>query len=210
MLIVAVANTKGGSGKTTMSTHLAAAFAHQGLATALADLDKQRCAAQWVESRPLDLPHIRVVDLPDDPSDLHEDLERLVIDVPAGLKKDTTEELVRLADLIVVPVMPSAFDEMGTVRFLERLAELKPIKRGRRLVATVGNRTDPRTRATARLELFLSGLQFPAIARIRDAAIYSEAAATGVTLFDLPPWRSGTCRSDWEPLLTWIDEAVEG
>lgn len=210
MLIVAVANTKGGSGKTTVSTHLAAAFVHQGRSTALADLDKQRCAAQWVEGRPLDLPQIQVVDLPDDPSDLHEDLERLVIDVPAGLKKDRIEELVRLADLIVVPVMPSAFDEMGTVRFLERLMELKPIRRGRRLVATVGNRTDPRTRATARLEQFLAGLQFPAITRIRDAAIYSDAAATGVTLFDLPASRAASNRADWEPLLAWVDDASHG
>lgn len=209
MLIVAVANTKGGSGKTTVSTHLAAAFAHQGLSTALADLDKQRCAARWVEARPLELPQIRVVDLPRDPTELHEELDRLVIDVPAGLNRERIEELVRVADLIVVPVMPSAFDEVGTVRFLERLSELKPIRRGRRLVATIGNRTDPRTRATARLDAFLATLQFPAIARIRDAVVYADAAATGATLFDLPPSRAGTSRADWDPLLAWIADADE-
>ena len=40
MRAILVANIKGGCGKTTVATHLAAAFACAGQATALADLDR--------------------------------------------------------------------------------------------------------------------------------------------------------------------------
>ena len=52
MIIVLVANTKGGCGKTTVSTHLAAAFAGAGHRTALADADRQRSSLEWTRLRP--------------------------------------------------------------------------------------------------------------------------------------------------------------
>ena len=52
MMIVLVANTKGGCGKTTVSTHLAAALACHGRRTALADADRQRSSLQWARLRP--------------------------------------------------------------------------------------------------------------------------------------------------------------
>src|ERR671911_320527 len=52
MIAVLVANTKGGCGKTTISTHLAAAFATTGRRTALADADRQHSSFQWTRLRP--------------------------------------------------------------------------------------------------------------------------------------------------------------
>ena len=52
MIAVLVANTKGGCGKTTISTHIAAAFANSGRRTALADADRQHSSFQWARLRP--------------------------------------------------------------------------------------------------------------------------------------------------------------
>ena len=52
MISVLVANPKGGCGKTTIATHLAAAFANGGLRTALADTDRQRSCLGWLDARP--------------------------------------------------------------------------------------------------------------------------------------------------------------
>ena len=52
MMIVLVANTKGGCGKTTVATHLAAALACHGHRTALADADRQRSSLGWARLRP--------------------------------------------------------------------------------------------------------------------------------------------------------------
>jgi chromosome partitioning protein len=206
MRVIAVANTKGGAGKTTVATHLAAYFARQGASVGLSDLDKQRCADGWIERRPADLPRIRAVELPDDPRDLSKKVDVLVIDVPAGAKRERTEALVLVSHAIVVPVMPSAFDEAGTVRFLERLADLRPVKKGKREVVTVGNRVRPRTRAASRLVAFLAEQRFPPVAMLRDAAVYAEAAALGVSLFDLPPRRAGAALADWAPLIAALSD----
>ena len=52
MIRVLVTNTKGGCGKTTVATNLAAAFAAGGLRTALAEVDRQRSALDWLAARP--------------------------------------------------------------------------------------------------------------------------------------------------------------
>ena len=52
MITVLVANMKGGAGKTTIATNLAAAYADSGLRTALADADRQRSSLRWAAARP--------------------------------------------------------------------------------------------------------------------------------------------------------------
>src|SRR3546814_3121044 len=49
MITVLVANPKGGCGKTTIATHLAAAFAAAGLRAGLADADRQGSSLGWLE-----------------------------------------------------------------------------------------------------------------------------------------------------------------
>jgi len=207
MLTVAVANTKGGTGKTTISTHLAAWFASRGEATVLADLDKQRCAYDWVGRRPEKLARIGHVDLSRD-EDVPDGTTRLVVDIPAAMKREKLEEVVKSADILIIPILPSAFDESGTERFLGLIRDLKPIRKNRRAVATIGNRVKARTRASNRLDEFLGALDFPPIARLRDAQQYVTAAATGITLFD-GPFRASATREDWAPLLCFLDDVAE-
>ena len=62
MLSILVTNTKGGSGKTTIATNLAAAFAAAGQRCWLADVDRQRNSLNWLARRPGEMPGIKGLD----------------------------------------------------------------------------------------------------------------------------------------------------
>lgn len=207
MISVLVANTKGGCGKTTIATTLASAFAQQGRFTILADVDRQHSSLDWARRRPDGAPALAGLDWVKEEFAVPKDVERLVIDAPAALKMKQVEALVKMADVIVLPVLPSAFDEEATRRFLGRLEELKPIRKSRAAVAIVGNRMRARTRAAARLDAFFGGLGHRVVSRIRDSTTYTEAAAEGLSVFDLRGRRAADLRDDWAPLLRHIEEA---
>jgi chromosome partitioning protein len=208
MLTILVANIKGGCGKTTIATHLAAAFATGGQTTLLADVDRQRSSLGWIDRRPASAAILTGLDWTKDLATPPKGSGRLVIDAPAALKTKQIEELVKLADVIVLPVLPSAFDEQATRRFLDKLEELKPIAKHRKSVVVVGNRLRARTKSADRLDEFLDGIGHKVVTRIRDTQLYADVAATGLSLFDLTGKRVGDYRSDWQPLLEHI-AAVE-
>ncbi|MCG5239025.1 division plane positioning ATPase MipZ [Azospirillum doebereinerae] len=205
MLTILVANIKGGCGKTTVATHLAAASAAAGLPTALADVDRQRSSLGWLERRPEKAPALVGLDWAKDVSDAPRGTKRLVIDAPAALKSKQIEDLVKMADVIVLPVLPGAFDEQATQRFLGKLEELKSIAKHRKSVAVVGNRMRARTKAADRLDQFLGGIGHKVVTRLRDSQIYADSAASGLSLFDMAGKRAAEHRGDWGPLLAYID-----
>lgn len=208
MLTVLVANIKGGCGKTTVATHLAAAFARGGHATVLADADRQRSSLGWLELRPDTAAPITGQDWTHDFDRVPKHTARLVIDAPAALKTKQIEELVKMCDLVISPVLPGAFDEAATRRFLDKLEELKPIARNKKGVAVVGNRLRARTKAAERLDLFLDGVGHKVVTRLRDSQFYAEAAAAGLSLFDLKGKRVAEALADWLPLLEFTEQVA--
>ena len=208
MRIILVANTKGGCGKTSIATNLAAAYAQAGCTTVLADVDRQRSALGWVERRPADRPKVGAIDWVKTVGKPPKSTDCLVIDSPAAMRKAQMEDLVRLADAVVLPVLPSVFDETATRAFLDKLEELKPIRKDRTAVAVVGNRMRARSRAADRLDHFLAGIGQRVVTRMRDSALYAEVAAAGLGLYDLPTRRAAVPRSDWQALMDWLENTA--
>jgi chromosome partitioning protein len=112
-----------------------------------------------------------------------------------------------MADVIVVPVLPSVFDQGSTTAFLARLNELKAIRKSRKPVGVLRNRVRARTRATARLARFLDDIEHADLGALSDRAIYNEVAARGLSIFDLSGQRAEQLRQDWAPLLDYVDRA---
>jgi chromosome partitioning protein len=67
-------------------------------------------------------------------------------------------------------------------------------------------RMDPRTRAALTLEQFLTSLDLPVLAYLREAQVYVNAAFEGKTLFDLPPHLAERELEQWSYLLRWMDD----
>ncbi len=208
MLSVLVANSKGGCGKSTIATQLAAAFAKAGLPTSLADADRQHSSLEWTRRRPDDLAPVRGLDWARTIGKVPKTTQRLIIDAPAALRPRQAEALVKMADMIVLPVLPSPYDEAATTRFLDKLDAIKPIRKNKKAVALVGNRMRTRTRAAARLDTYLVCQGHQVVTRLRDSALYAESAATGRSLFDMTGQRAARVRDDWTSLLRFIEEAA--
>ncbi|HZW86041.1 MAG TPA: ParA family protein [Gallionella sp.] len=203
MQAILIANPKGGSGKTTLSTNIAGYLAAQGQHVTLLDLDRQQSSMQWLKNRPGNLPRI-VSQAEQKTGAVRSDW--LVIDSPAGLHGKNLEHALRLVDRVIVPIAPSVFDIQASHEFLRVLGREKIIRKGKVSIGVVGMRMDPRTRAALTLEQFLATLDLPVLAYLREAQTYVSAAFEGKTLFDMPPHLAGRELEQWAYLLRWLEE----
>lgn len=205
-----MSNPKGGCGKTTIATNLAAYYANAGQRTRLADADKQASSLGWLARRSASAPPIEGLDWAGDTGKAPGKKGVLVIDAPAAIGSNKTDELVAQADLVVVPVMPSLFDQETTATFLKRLNKLKPIRKNKKTVAVVRNRVQHRTRAAARLDLFMVGMGQEDLGGLPARAMYPELAERGLGIFDLHTQSATALQEDWQPLLRFVDVAADG
>jgi chromosome partitioning protein len=200
-----VANPKGGVGKSTLATNLAGYLAKAGHHVMLGDIDRQQSSREWLKIRPAAAPRIESWDVhPDKPARPPKGTTHVVLDTPAGLHGKKLHHVLGMVDRVIVPLQPSLFDILATRDFLAALREAKEMREGIE-VGIVGMRVDPRTRAAGELHRFLESEKLPVIGYLRDTQVYVQAAAHGLTLFDLAPSRAEKDLEQWQPLLDWAN-----
>jgi chromosome partitioning protein len=206
MPVIAVANPKGGVGKSTLATNVAGWLARQGHAVMLGDLDRQHSARGWLALRPQQLPPIRGWDVIDggDTVRLPKGTTHAVIDTPAGLHGKRLEAVMKLADKLLVPLQPSPFDMAATQTFLQTLRDHKRAERVD--IGVVAMRVKEHTHATEHLHEWLDLLQRPALTQLRDTQNYAHLAARGLSLWDVSPGRVERDLVQWQPILDWLSQ----
>lgn len=202
--VVLVANLKGGTGKTTLSTHLAARLANDGHPVSLVDIDPQHSALKWLARRPLTRPPIIGVDACAGEA-VPPEARWVIMDGPAGIADEVLQPAVAAADVVLIPVLPSVFDEGGTARLMTALNGLKRFRKGKVKVGLVANRVKARSRSARRLDAWMALQSVPTAGRLRDSALYGDGAMTGTALFDMPPSRIRTHQEDWASILAFIE-----
>jgi len=206
MAVIVIANPKGGAGKSTLATNLAAHFAVDGKATALLDADRQKSSTHWCEKRAA----MDTAVLPLDGTrrgwdrQLPEGIQRLVVDAAAGAMAEDLEAVLALADAVVVPVLPSIIDLEATVPFLNSLAAHPRVKKGKLPVGLIANRLKPWTTNSQQAVAQLKAWPYPLVAELRDTQAYVLMAALGKSVFDYHSEQVRSHQDDWAPLLKWL------
>lgn len=130
---IAISNLKGGVGKTTIAQNLAVCFAHMGFKTCIVDTDTNQNSLAWCGVRGDDVPSITVVGVTDSSAlgktvdNLHRDYEVVIIDGTPSLGEMTTR-IILTADLLIIPILPSAHDYRAMTPFFERYNQAKSFR----------------------------------------------------------------------------------
>jgi chromosome partitioning protein len=203
---ILVASSKGGCGKTTIATNLAAHFAQNGKNTVLVDADRQGSSQRWAEKRAsLQAPVLAVSGLRHDwPSKIPQDAKYVIIDGPAGIRSGELGELLDGIDAVLVPVLPSRIDLEASEAFLADISNLPRIKRGKVAVGLVANRLKPWTTASQQAVDEIKQLPFPLVAQLRDTQGYVLVAGLGKSIFDYNSELVRSHQEDWDKLLRWL------
>ncbi|MBX7134036.1 MAG: ParA family protein [Fimbriimonadaceae bacterium] len=163
--VIAVANQKGGCGKTTLSMNLAGVLANEGgMKVLLIDADPQASAQHWAMRAGENGIGFEVMTHP------HEDIHRkarqmaakgydvIIIDCPPGAthspgSKDSQTSISRMAilaaDIVVVPVRPSMLDYLASHQLLPLLKDVGALKEAQRVFIVVNGKAPGRTRTGA-------------------------------------------------------------
>jgi len=204
MPVVVVANPKGGVGKSTLATHIAGYFASRGHSVMLGDADRQQSSRLWLGLRPAAARPIATwsvsADLIAKPP---KGTTHVVLDTPAGLHGRRFNDVMKLADKVIVPLQPSVFDIFATRAFLDQLLQNKHFDKLQ--IGLVGMRVDARTIAADKLHEFVDSLGLPVLGYLRDTQNYIHLAARGLTLFDVAPGRVEKDLAQWQAIGEWLE-----
>lgn len=202
---IMVLNSKGGCGKSTIATNLASYYAVEGQSVALADYDPQRSSLEWVQNRPESAPEIIGLDAAKDGlKALPRSADVLIIDAPARSHGSELTQLVKHAETIIVPVLPSTIDMEATTKFIAELQKVGKVSRKQVKIGVVGNRVRENTLIFDDLDEYLESLKVPYLTWLRDAQNYVRAYTRGLGIFELPEYLAWPDTEQWEPLLKWL------
>ena len=192
MGVIAIGQSKGGVGKTTIAINLAGDIARHGRSVTLIDADPQESAVQWAKLEKLNFPVKPVVT--SSTSDvfwirdvLKTKSDVVVVDLPAGLDA-SFEAAVLIADLLLVPCGPSSIDLGAAQRTVARAREVRrrePVPTAFKVV-TVANRVDSGTDEGAQIDDALVDLGEAVAPAISFDNRHVRSFAEGVTISDMP------------------------
>ena len=182
-MIISVVNQKGGTGKTTVATNLAACFAGDGREVLVIDADPQHSSLDWRADRPAHQPPLPARNLHHEIEPFIRKYDVILVD-GGGRITATARAAVIAADFVIVPLLPSKPDILSTQDFFQEVIEeastLKEIKGAVLLnqvqTGTLINRAAHEQLADLRYPLFETVLHF--------YVTYKEAIAAGLSVIE--------------------------
>mgnify|MGYP000853425947 CR=1 FL=1 len=188
-MIVALTNSKGGVGKSTLAVHLAVWLSEQGAKVALVDSDVQGSSSLWLHEA---APEIKVVrlqtadDILDQVPKIQSEVQHIIVDGPAGLS-EVTRTILFLTDVAFLPCGPSVLDLRAASDAIRVVRQVQTIRKGLPKAVLVPNKLQVQYRLTQELLETAKTLEIPAASGLRLRQAFADAAGQGTVV-----WRMQT------------------
>lgn len=188
-MIITIASLKGGVGKSTITQNLAVCFAHMGYKVAIVDSDTNQSCVKWSANRPEDAPVIFTAgyfdgrELSANIRPLNQNYDIILIDGTPSLSKMTSKILL-VADLILIPILPSLLDFWATQDFLERVKDAED-EREKKVPAYFIINQNTQTNLSREFLEVLTKTDIPVLeSTLKNRVSYREAIISGVGAFE--------------------------
>jgi len=190
--VIAVVNQKGGAGKTTISMNMAGSLAKRGHKVLVVDADPQGTATRWAASAEDDkLFPASVVGLSAATTKVHrevkkflDDYEWIVIDCPPAADSPVPQSALLIADLAVVPLIPSPLDMWAAVGIREAILNVSSINEALQARLVFNQYQQNTSLAKEALEILSEfGIEL-CDTRIGSRQVYRQSAVFGHTVHD--------------------------
>ncbi|MCW6508661.1 nucleotide-binding protein [Lichenifustis flavocetrariae] len=201
MKTIAILSQKGGTGKTTLTLHLAVAAQHAGVPAAVLDLDPQASASGWKDSREAEAPSVTSIQA----SRLGKALQMaaasgtaLVLIDTAPHSADAAIAAAEAADLILIPCRAGILD-LRAIAATAKIAKLagKPAY----VVLNHAPHRAPRVEEDARDAVAQHDLTLAPVV-LHQRAAYGHALTLGQTAAEFEP--DGKADGEVRELLAWV------
>jgi len=190
--VIAISNQKGGSCKTTTACNLAVELVASGKKVALFDTDPQGSATAWANSGKGILSKIlKKVDASKGASfkraldDAKKNNDYIIIDTPPSFT-DASINAVAAADIVLLPIQPSAMDIIAAYDALRLARDAKKIRKGKLKIGLIPSRMS-RTRLGANLMIALASMGEAILPAIGSRTIVADSVVSGLTVREVQP-----------------------
>ncbi len=217
-MIITIANSKGGVGKSTLAVHLAAWLYEQGHSVTLADCDTQQSSSEWLHEAIPELKSVRLKDAEEILNELPvlaEEAEFVIADGP-GSNTEISRSLLMRADLAIVPCKASMLEVRALAKVTAGLRLAQDVRRGPPPAIIVLSMVGKNYRLTRDMKEAAAALDLPlAETAMTLRQIYADASGQGKLVWQLgarsidaakeikrlirdilPPVESSTCRTN--------------
>lgn len=217
MFSIAVINSKGGTGKSTISTNLASYYQSKGFRTALIDFDRQASSSFWYQQRDRSKKeNIQLIQGFDIKSNLTRDYqvtpdagtEYCVMDFPSNIVLSDYHFLMESIDALLIPMLSSSIDIHATTKFIHLLLLQSKFNRYLKPIGVVTNKLEAKQNLM-HFKAFLKTLKISYISSLQSELIYNECFRQGKGIFDNCIENKISANQSWQSIIEWVIQSEQ-